>query len=159
MSRASYTFARLPDLNGKDTHDFLALRSEVFVVEQNCVFHDPDDADIVSWHLLMRDESGQLLAYLRIVDPAIRYPEPSIGRVVSAPKARGQSIGRAIMAEGIARCEALWPGFAIVIGAQARLTRFYEGFGFKTSGAPYLEDNIWHVEMTRPASSPSQVNP
>jgi len=149
MSTLTWSFARLPDLSPLDVHACLLLRAAVFSVEQNCVFQDPDAADLDSWHLLGRNAAGQLLAYLRIVDAGIKYPEPSIGRVVTAPDARGLSLGRTLMAEGIERCAALWPSFGIVIGAQQRLERFYQSFGFTTTSEPYLEDGIWHVEMTR----------
>jgi ElaA protein len=152
MSALAWTFGRLDELSGVDVHAFLKLRAEVFSVEQNCVFLDPDDADIDSWHLLGRSsEQGELLAYLRIVDAGIKYPEPSVGRVVTAPKARGQNLGRALMAEGLARCHALWPSLGIVINAQHRLERFYQEFGFVSSSEPYIEDGIPHIEMARPA--------
>ncbi len=152
MSALTFTFARLERLSGVDVHALLKLRAEVFSVEQNCVFLDPDDADIDSWHLLGRSGAGgELLAYLRIVDAGIKYPEPSIGRVVTAAKARGQNLGRALMAEGLGRCHALWPELGVVINAQHRLLRFYQDFGFVSRGEPYIEDGISHIEMARPA--------
>jgi ElaA protein len=156
MTALSWTFARLADLSPLDVHALLQLRAAVFSVEQNCVFQDPDDADVTSWHLLGRNADGALLAYLRIVDAGIKYREPSIGRVVTAPAARGLKLGRALMTEGIARCTTLWPAAAIVIGAQHRLERFYRDFGFEPSSEPYLEDGIWHIEMTRPAEHVSR---
>ena len=81
--------------------------------------------------------------------PGRRYEEPSIGRVVVAPEARGRALGRALMQEGIARCRAAWPGRGIRISAQARLERFYRSLGFELVGAEYLEDGIPHIEMLR----------
>jgi ElaA protein len=152
MSALLWAFGRLDTLSGVDVHALLKLRAQVFSVEQNCVFLDPDDADIDSWHLLGRSrETDELLAYLRIVDAGIKFPEPSIGRVVTAEKARGLKLGRALMAEGLVRCHALWPELGIVINAQHRLERFYQDFGFVSSGEPYIEDGIPHIEMARPA--------
>jgi ElaA protein len=142
-----WTFARLEQLAPLDVYDMLALRSEVFVVEQTCIFQDPDGVDKQAHHLLGRDGHGALQAVLRIVDPGVKYAEPSIGRVISAPAQRRSGLGRALMREGIRQCRALWPGQGIRISAQARLERFYEDFGFRTVTAPYLEDDIPHVEM------------
>ena len=155
MSPPQWTFARLEALSGVDVHAMLKLRAEVFSVEQNCVFLDPDDADLASWHLLGRSsEKGELLVYLRIIDAGAAYPEPSIGRVVSAAKARGQKLGRAVMAEGLLRCGALWPELGIVLNAQHRLERFYQDFGFVSCGEPYIEDGIPHIKMVRAARAP-----
>ena len=133
-----------------DLYDAMALRSRVFVVEQECVFLDADGADRDSHHLLGRDEAGVLQAYLRIVDPGIKYAEPSIGRVVSAPASRGTGLGRLLMTEGLRQCGIAWPGLPIRIGAQARLQAFYAGFGFVREGEDYIEDDIPHCEMVRP---------
>ena len=142
-----WTLARLPDLGPLDVYDMLALRSEVFVLEQTCIFQDPDGVDLQAHHLLGHDDQGKLQALLRIVDPGVKYAEPSIGRVISAPTVRRTGAGRALMAEGIRSCRRLWAGHAIRISAQARLERFYRDFGFRTVTDPYLEDDIPHVEM------------
>jgi ElaA protein len=142
-----WTLARLEQLGPLDVYDMLALRSEVFVVEQTCIFQDPDGVDKQAHHLLGRDPKGELQVVLRIVDPGIKYAEPSIGRVISSPAQRGSGLGRALMREGIRQCRMLWPGQGIRISAQARLERFYQDFGFRTVTAPYLEDDIPHVEM------------
>ena len=145
----NWTCARLADLGPLDVYDMLALRSAVFVVEQTCIYLDPDGVDHQAWHLLGRHDAGPLHAVLRIVDPGVKYTEPSIGRVISAPEVRGTGLGRALVAEGIARCGALWPGQGIRISAQARLERFYAEFGFEAHGETYLEDDIPHIEMLR----------
>lgn len=142
-----WTLARLPDLGPLDVYEMLALRSEVFVVEQTCIFQDADGVDHQAHHLLGRDAQGRLQALLRIVDPGVKYAEPSIGRVISAAAVRRTGAGRELMAEGIRSCQRLWAGQGIRISAQARLERFYQGFGFRTVTEPYLEDDIPHVEM------------
>lgn len=141
-----HAFAALPNAL---LYAALRLRSEIFVVEQNCVFLDLDDVDQLSEHLCGVNASGTLLAYARLVPPGIKYAEPSIGRVVVAMVARGTQLGRTLMVEAIARCESRWPGATVRIGAQQRLERFYASLGFIREGEPYLEDGIWHIEMLR----------
>lgn len=141
-------------LSGADVYALLALRQEVFVVEQNCVFPDIDWFDAPAMHLMgwsMRARQRRLAAYLRLLPPGAKFPECSIGRVVSAPWIRGTGIGRSLVAQGLRHADALYPGQPIRIGAQIHLERFYGSFGFKTVSSPYSEDNILHVEMLRQA--------
>jgi len=142
----NWTWSRFEELGVHALYDALALRCRVFILEQGA-YQDPDGLDQHAWHLLGRDDEGRLMAYLRVVDPGLKYDEPSIGRVITAPDARGMGAGKALMREGIARCTQVWPGRAIRISAQARLDRFYRELGFATVGEPYLEDNIPHIEM------------
>jgi len=144
-----WTFARLERLSSRDVFDVLALRASVFVVEQNCVFLDPDSHDVKSWHLLGRDANGRLIAYLRIVDAGQKYDEPSIGRVATHIDYRRLGIGLALMHEGLRRCAALWPEASLRIGAQERLERFYQRLGFARASERYIEDGIAHIEMVR----------
>ena len=142
---------RFGKLGVDNLHDALQLRSRVFILEQG-PYLDVDGNDRASWHLLGRDEAGVLQAYLRVVDPGLKYEEPSIGRVVTAPEVRGTGLGRVLMREGLAGCARHWPGRNIRISAQARLQRFYTELGFSTVGDEYLEDEIPHIEMLwRPA--------
>ncbi len=149
MTPLAWTWERLDTLAARDVYDLLALRSEVFVMEQRCIFLDADGADMQAWHLLGRNAQGRLDAYLRLVDPGVKYAEPSIGRVVTNPNARGTGLGRLLMQEGIARTQDAWPGQATRIGAQARLQSFYEDLGFARQGDQYIEDGIPHIEMVR----------
>jgi ElaA protein len=141
-------------LSRDDLYDALALRCRVFVLEQG-PYLDPDGLDRVSHHLLGRDAQGQLQAVLRVVHAGHKYAEPSMGRVVTSPEWRGRGAGRALVAEGLRRLLAQWPGAACRISAQAHLERFYAGFGFAAVGDPYLEDGIPHREMLRPAGLPA----
>lgn len=143
-----WTWARFAALGVDNLYDALALRCRVFILEQG-PYLDPDGLDRESGHLLGRDEAGVLVAYLRVVDPGVKYAEPAIGRVIVAPEVRGTGLGRVLFGEGVQRCLAAWPGQGIRISAQAHLERFYEGFGFRRAGADYLEDGIPHVEMAR----------
>ena len=145
-----WQWTRFDELRLGDLYDALALRCRVFAVEQQCAYLDPDGADRQAWHLLGRDEAGALQAYLRVVDPGVKYAEPSLGRVITAAQTRGTGLGRELVAQGVLRCTAAWPGQAIRIGAQSRLEAFYGAFGFVREGADYIEDGIPHCEMLRP---------
>lgn len=144
--------ARLDELTAREAHDILQARSAVFVVEQACVFQDMDGADPESWHLFVR-EAGRIAAYCRLVPAGVKFAEPSIGRVITTRPARGTGLGRALMEEALRRCDALWPGSAVRIGAQRRLEDFYRTLGFVTDSEPYDEDGIAHVEMIRPGGT------
>lgn len=147
----NWRWYRFADLGVDNLYDALQLRCRVFVLEQG-PYLDPDGVDRQSWHLLGRDDGGALVAYLRVVDPDVKYDAPSIGRVITAPEVRGSGAGRALMAAGLAGCTRWWPKRAIVISAQSRLERFYESFGFVREGDDYLEDDIPHVHMRKAAT-------
>jgi ElaA protein len=144
----TWQWTRFEGLSLQALYEVLALRQKVFVLEQG-PYLDADGLDQHSWHLLGRDDSGELLLYLRVVDPGLKYDEPSIGRVVIDKCLRGTGLGRMMMAEAIRRCDETWPGRANRISAQAHLARFYGEFGFAPVGEPYLEDTIPHQEMLR----------
>lgn len=138
-------------LSANALYDFLRLRSDIFVVEQNCAYADMDGIDPLCEHLCMRDSGQNLLAYLRLVPPGIKAPQPAIGRLVVAEPARKLGLGRAAMLEGIRRCGERYPGQAIFLSGQQYLEAFYASLGFVTFTDPYLEDGIQHVNMLRPA--------
>jgi ElaA protein len=144
----NWRWVRFQDLSLDELYDALALRCRVFILEQGA-YLDPDGVDRHCWHLLGRDAAGVLQACLRVVDPGVKFSERSIGRVITSAEVRGTGAGRALMAEGLARCDAAWPRAPIRISAQARLQRFYAEFGFRAVGEAYLEDNIPHIEMLR----------
>jgi ElaA protein len=146
-----WSWTRFEELGVHALYDILALRCRVFILEQGA-YLDPDGADVHAWHLQGRDGAGVLQAYLRGVEPGIKYTEPSIGRVIAAPEVRGSGLGRRLMQEGLARCAAQWPGQALRISAQARLRGFYESLGFEAVGDEYLEDQMPHIQMLRRAS-------
>jgi ElaA protein len=146
----NWCWSRFHELGVDNLYDALALRCRVFILEQG-PYQDPDGYDARCWHLLGRDDAGVLQAYMRVVDPGVKYEEPSIGRVITSPEARGTGLGRVLMAEGVARAAAAWPGRGIRISAQARLERFYNGFGFQRVAPDHIEDGIPHVLMVRPA--------
>lgn len=156
MSAIRFHWARLSDFSAAQWHQVIGARESVFIVEQNCPYQDADALDAHSWHLL-GTIGNDLSAYLRVVDPGHKsvhpgqyYAEPSIGRVLTPKAFRGQGLGLALMHEGIAGCERLFPGQGIRISAQAYLHDFYRALGFETVSGIYLEDGIAHYEMLRP---------
>jgi ElaA protein len=149
MTEIQWEFLPYAALSRDQLYDLLALREEVFVVEQRCPYLDADHRDHHAWHLLGRDAEGRLVAYLRLVAPGHRFEEPSIGRVVTHASVRGRGLGRALMREGLRRCNGLFPGHTVRISAQQYLQKFYEDLGFvrEKTGDPYDEDGIAHIEM------------
>lgn len=150
MSRVDWQWKRFAELAPAELYSLLAARAAVFVVEQACAFLDFDGLDECAWHLLGwsgKGEAPTLAAYLRLIEPGRKYPEPSIGRVLTTAAFRGTGLGRAAMREGVARAALLYPGRAIRIAAQQRLEGFYQELGFRSVSAPYVEDGIVHVEM------------
>jgi len=135
-----------PQLTTEELYALLRLRNIVFVVEQDCPYLDTDGKDQASWHLMAFDED-RLVAYTRIIPPGISYEEASIGRVVTSPEARGSGVGRELMEQSLRHCEALFGQVPVRIGAQQYLERFYSSLGFISTGEPYLDDGIPHIEM------------
>ena len=141
-----WIFKYFTELSLSELYMVMQARIAVFIVEQNCPFQDADDADQASWHL-MGWMNERLLAYSRIVPPGIKFSEPSIGRVITTAAGRGCGYGKILMVESIRRCEMLFPGQSISIGAQFYLKRFYESFGFRQCSEIYDEDGIPHINM------------
>lgn len=137
-------------LTKEQLYELMVLRQLVFVVEQDCPYLDADGKDQKSWHLLGYG-NDKLAAYARLVAPGISYAEPSIGRIVSSPEFRGTGLGKELMVVAIAELQRHFGVLPIRISGQLYLRKFYEGFGFETVGEQYLEDNIPHIEMLRPA--------
>ena len=136
-------------LTPHELYAILRLRSEVFVVEQTCVFLDMDNKDGASWHLMGWKEN-KLVAYTRLVPAGVSYQHPSIGRVVTSPAERGTGLGKKLMEKSIDGSIQLFGETPIRIGAQYHLKKFYESLGFVQSSDIYDEDGIDHIEMTRP---------
>jgi ElaA protein len=134
------------ELAVEDLYVMLRLRSEVFVVEQQCIFLDMDDKDRHCLHILGWID-GILGASARILPPGLAYPEASIGRVVSSPLVRRTGGGRLLMKYAIRETRRIHGDTDIRIGAQLYLKDFYSSFGFREEGEIYLEDGIPHVEM------------
>lgn len=137
-------------LSAAELYACLRLRSEIFVVEQDCAYQDLDGLDQRCLHLRLLGDGGQLLGYARLVPPGLDFADAcAIGRVVVAGGARGRGHGRALVLEGLAHCARLYGAYPVKLHAQTYLRAFYCSLGFSVTGAEYLEDGLPHVEMTR----------
>lgn len=141
-----WTTKRFDELTTAELYAILQLRSEVFVVEQNCVYLDIDNKDKKSIHL-MAWHGEDLVAYTRLVAPGVSFDEASIGRVVTSPRYRGAGIGLELMQKSIEVCLKAYQVNTIKIGAQLYLQKFYTGLGFEQCSEPYDEDGIPHIDM------------
>lgn len=142
-------------LTTTELYQLLKARAEVFVVEQNCAYLDPDNADQQALHFWAESNEG-IIAYCRIFAPGVKYEEASIGRVLTVASARGKNLGRQMMHYAVQICLNRYEA-AIRISAQDYLLNFYESFGFKDTGKKYPEDGIPHTEMLRPRASQVQI--
>ncbi|MBP6850164.1 MAG: GNAT family N-acetyltransferase [Rhodoferax sp.] len=133
-------------LDTRTLYALLRLRSEVFVVEQACVFQDIDGLDPQALHLTGWSADG-LVAYARCFPAGVSFAEASIGRVVTSGAARGAGWGHLLIDEALRVVLAHWGRQPVRIGAQARLKDFYQRHGFVDVGMPYVEDGIDHLEM------------
>jgi ElaA protein len=144
----SWAVQAFKDLSPLQVYDFMRLRSEVFVVEQACIFLDADDKDPECLHL-MGYKGHLLVAYTRLVPPGVIYDIPSIGRVITHGSVRRTGAGRALMQESINQVYRHFGQLPIKIGAQLYLKSFYESFGFIQVSDVYLEDGIEHIYMIK----------
>ncbi len=140
---AIYSFAELtPAL----LYSILALRSKIFVVEQNINYQDMDGNDEACLHVC-RFESTELIAYARIVPPGVKFEEPSIGRIVVVKEQRSRGLG----SELIRHCaEEIWQRYGdwkIVIEGQSHLQKYYESLGFVALTEPFMLEGLMHVKM------------
>jgi ElaA protein len=134
------------ELTVDELYAILRLRSEVFVVEQKCIFLDLDGKDQQCLHL-MGWESGVLATTCRIVPPGLSYDDASIGRVVSSSASRRTGAGKEMMRQAVRICRETHPDRSIRISAQSYLITFYSSFGFEQVSDIYLEDDQPHAEM------------
>lgn len=135
------------ELSTEEIYGILKLRSEVFVVEQNCVYQDLDGKDEYAIHLFYKKES-EIIAYTRIFKKGDYYKEnPSIGRVVVTKKERGKELGKRIMRESILYIKNNYNNKSIELSAQKYLDKFYRELDFYAEGEDYLEDGIPHQRM------------
>ena len=136
------------DLSTNQLYDILKLRSEIFVVEQNCVYLDIDGKDKLALHLFGEFE-GKIVAYSRLFKAGISFDNASIGRVVVDANYRERKWGHDLMREAISGIKLHFGESQITIGAQLYLKKFYESHGFIQTSEMYLEDDIPHIEMKK----------
>lgn len=130
----------------QELYQILRLRSEVFVVEQNCVYQDIDNKDQKAVHLFGEFE-GEIIAYARLFKPGDYFQLSSIGRVVVAEKHRDKNFGHELINQSIIEIKNHFNEHNITISAQLYLKQFYESHGFIATSEMYLEDDIPHIEM------------
>ncbi|MDT0538668.1 GNAT family N-acetyltransferase [Croceitalea sp. P059] len=137
------------ELTTRELYELLQLRSEVFVVEQNCVYQDVDDKDQKAIHVLGK-KNNKIVAYTRAFKPGDYFDNPAIGRVVVKTSERKYGFGRVIMKATIDYIENTLKGAQIELSAQTYLIKFYNSLGFFEQGKEYLEDDIPHIKMIKP---------
>ena len=142
-----WSFKTYDELKLNELYHLLELRSQVFIVEQNCVYHDIDGKDPSAIHLLGYLKN-KLIAYSRILRPdAIGTKHVKIGRVVTHKKNRGNGVGYTLVKKSIDFCRDNFGNKIIKISAQVHLKNFYTKCGFTERGKTYLEDGIPHCAM------------
>lgn len=133
------------DVSAAELYDLLRLRVDVFVVEQACAYPELDGRDLLEDTLLVwAHDDGDLLGTIRVL--GVHGTSPALGRVATAPSARGRGVARVLLEHGIALCR---PDAEIHLHAQAHLEEWYARLGFRRAGDDYHEDGIPHVPMTR----------
>lgn len=148
MSEISWKVNIFEELDINDLYELLRLRSEVFVVEQNCVYQDIDNKDQKAIHIRGFAE-GELAAYCRIFKAGDYFEETSIGRVVVSPKWRHHNFGHYLIEKAIKVVDEVLNEKAITISGQLYLQRFYEAHNFVQTSEEYLEDGIPHIQMKK----------
>lgn len=142
------TIKTFQELTTKELYDLLQLRSEVFVVEQDCVYQDIDGKDHKALHIIGKKD-GKIIAYTRVFKPGDYFKEASIGRVVVSKKERQHKYGYDIMEASIKAVKTYFSETTIKLSAQTYLKTFYNNLGFKEIGEEYLEDGIPHIAMIK----------
>lgn len=148
MSLVKWQIKRFNELSQLELYSLLQLRSEVFVVEQNCVYQDIDGKDEKAIHLLGETE-GELVAYARLFKPKDYFEQASIGRVIVKPSRRDLKIGHELMDQAVKAIKTHFHETKITISAQLYLKKFYEAHGFVPTSEMYLEDDIPHIQMKK----------
>ena len=148
MSNIIWKIKSFEELTTQELYAQFKARIDVFVVEQECPYPDADNYDQKALHL-WAEEEGEIVCYCRLFDKGVKYPEASIGRVLTTEKGRGRNIGRQMLKYAVQTIENRFHTTEIRISAQDYLLKFYAEFGFVDTGKKYLEDNIPHTEMFR----------
>ena len=137
---------KFKELSVEEIYQILRIRSEVFIIEQRCIYQDIDGNDEKAMHVMGKN-NNEIIAYTRILDSGDCYDFPSISRVVVKEKNRGEERGKEIMKESIKYIKENLKEKTIVLAAQKYLEKFYRELGFIAEGEEYLEDEIPHQKM------------
>ena len=137
------------ELTNQELYGILQLRTEVFVVEQTCIFQDMDGKDDKNCQHIFCEIEEKVIACARFFPSGITFKEASLGRICTSPAHRGTGLGKELMRRSLAEMERCFPGEPIRIGAQTYLNEFYKSFGFVNASDLYIEDGIEHVQMVK----------
>jgi len=148
MSELNFKIKNFNQLSTQDLYTVLQLRSEVFVVEQDCVYLDLDGKDQLAYHVLGYKDL-KLIAYARVFKPGDYFSKSSIGRIIVKKKYRRFKYGDHLVQNSIEFIEKKLKEKEILISAQAYLINFYNNLGFVQKGEQYLEDDIPHIKMLK----------
>ncbi len=151
--RLNFTTKKYTELTINELYDILQLRSEVFVVEQDCVYQDIDGKDKKAIHLFAY-KKDILVAYARLFKPGDYFDDASIGRVVVKETDRKYGYGHQLMEVANTVIETHFNTSKIHLSAQQYLVKFYNAHGYKEVGEGYLEDGIPHIGMVKPSPNP-----
>ena len=135
------------ELSLEEFHDIIALRIQIFIIEQNCPYQEVDGKDKLAHHLFFKNEMDEIIAVTRIFPKGISYAEVAIGRVVVHEDYRGTGLGNQLMADSMNFVRDKYGEVPVRLSAQKHLENYYGNHGFKSTGKEYLEDGIPHVEM------------
>jgi ElaA protein len=135
------------ELSLEEFHDIVALRIQIFIIEQNCPYQEVDGKDKLAHHLFFKNEMDEIIAVTRILPQGISYEEVAIGRVVVHEEYRGTGLGNQLMADSMNFVRDKYGDVPVRLSAQKHLENYYGNHGFKSTGKEYLEDGIPHVEM------------
>lgn len=134
------------ELTIQELYELLRIRTDVFVVEQDCVYQDMDYDDQPSIHLWLTDEEDRVVALCRVCPAGTHMDEVSIGRVITTE--RGKGYGKQIMLAGIEAAKEHFGAKRVDIEAQEYAKGFYEQVGFRQSSEQFILDGIPHIKMT-----------
>ena len=135
------------ELSLEEFHDIIALRIQIFIIEQNCPYQEVDGKDKLAHHLFFKNETDEIIAITRILPQGISYEEVAIGRVVVHEDYRGTGLGNQLMSDSMKFVRDKYGEVPVRLSAQKHLENYYGNHGFKSTGKEYLEDGIPHVEM------------
>lgn len=135
------------ELSLEEFHDIIALRIQIFIIEQNCPYQEVDGKDKLGYHLFFKNNKEEIIAVTRILPEGIAYDEVAIGRVVVHEDYRGTGLGHQLMADSMKFVKEKFGNVSVRLSAQKHLENYYRNHRFQSTGKEYLEDGIPHVEM------------
>lgn len=153
--KLDFILKKFSELTTQELYDILQLRSEVFVVEQDCVYQDIDGKDEKALHLFAY-KNDVLVAYARLFGPGDYFDDASIGRVVVKKSERKYGYGHELMETANEAIDCRFKVSKIHLSAQEYLEKFYNTHGYRQVGEGYLEDGIPHIGMEKSSPNPSE---